>query len=181
MLVYLNAKETKLILEEAERRQIINEKFHRQGARGGPTSGPRAFEAHKLGCYGEYAVAKYLGLEHCCFLEKHPVPGSPDIWNQSLPAGIDVKTRSAKWHDLVIPVDDAPGKIYVMCTFVKGNLEIHGWITGKQACNQVFLRALPGRGKRYVIPKSCLKPIDELQEIVHTFQLIENKKVNAHG
>lgn len=161
MKINLKPEQIKRAFNEADRRQTSNEFKVRNGNRKGPTIGEKAIRAHRLGCMGEMAVAAFLGLENHVFTDSDPVPGSSD-----LPGNIDVKTRSKKWHDLIVPFSDNMDKKYVLVIYEGNNVEICGWIDRKDAIKKMWLKNIPGRGKQYCVPKQALNPLSTLKEYI---------------
>ena len=97
-------EERKQALEEGMRRQRVNEEKGLQGRNKGPQTGQKAIDVHLIGAAGEMAVASYLGLKHELYKETEAKRGSDDL------PGIDVKTRSKTFYDLIVQKNEDPEK-----------------------------------------------------------------------
>lgn len=149
-----NGSDTLLVHAEAKRRQSINEHFGLKGRNGGPEEGEKALRAHLLGAAGELAVADYLHLRQFLYQETTATRGSYD-----LPPNIDVKTRSAHWHDLICQLDEKPDKILVLVTIQHKQTLIHGWIKSSDAMQDQWKKD-PAKGRpAYFVPKEALQPL----------------------
>lgn len=170
MKIALGIDQYNRAVSEATRRQLSNEHKVRNGNHKGPTVGAKAQEAHRVGCLGEMAVAVMLGLEDHVFTETDPVPNSCD-----LPGNIDVKTRTAKWHDLIVPLIDNPDKIYVLVILHHKEIDVCGWIHRKDAAKNHWKENIPGRGIKYVIPKEGLEAMSTLKEYINKLEVTNGK------
>lgn len=142
---------------EGLRRQRYNELKHYAGRNYAPVAGASAQQMHLIGAAGEMAVAVYLGLEGFLYADQAPIKHSCDL------PGIDVKTRSCHWYDLLVQIDDNPSKKFVLVTIQDQKTIIHGWIDGAAAMNESWIKAFqPGRSC-YAVPRNQLKPIQELK------------------
>lgn len=142
---------------EGLRRQQYNQSKGLQGRNNAPVAGRTAQDMHLIGAAGELAVAFYLGLEGHLYAEDKPIRGSCDL------PGIDVKTRSRHWHDLLVQIDDTPNKIFVLVTIQNQKTYIHGWIKGKEAMKETWIRTFQHGRPCYAVPQEYLKPIGELK------------------
>lgn len=143
-----------MVRAEAQRRQLVNEKAGLRGRNGGPEEGEKAIRAHLLGAAGELAVADYLHLREFLYQETTATRGSYD-----LPPNIDVKTRSAHWHDLICQLDEKPDKILVLVTIQHRLTLVHGWIKSSDAMRDQWKKD-PAKGRpAYFIPKEALQPL----------------------
>jgi len=143
-----------MVRDEAHRRQATNERFGLRGRNGGPEEGAKALRAHMLGAAGELAVADYLHLRQFLYQEKEAKRGSCD-----LPPNIDVKTRSAHWHDLICQLDEKRDKILVLVTMQNRLTLVHGWIKSIDAMQEQW-RKDPAVGRpAYFVPKEILQPL----------------------
>lgn len=142
----------KAILDEAQRRQTVNERDGRKGRNGGAERGQKALFWHQLGCAGEYAVALMLNCVDELYQDGVPVRGSVD-----LPGWIDVKTRSKHHYDLLVQKDEDPTKTLVLVTCQPNTpTKIHGWIKAEDAMKPEYWKEwVPGRGC-YSFPQSKL-------------------------
>lgn len=147
-----------LVRAEAKRRQAINERSGLKGRNGGPEEGEKALRAHLLGAAGELAVADCLHLRRFLYQETTATRGSYD-----LPPNIDVKTRSAHWHDLICQLDEKPDKILVLVTIQHKQTLIHGWIKSSDAMQDQWKKD-PAKGRpAYFVPKEALQPLPLLK------------------
>ena len=150
-------EERKQALEEGMWRQRVNEEKGLQGRNKGPQTGQKAIDVHLIGAAGEMAVASYLGLKHELYKETEAKRGSDDL------PGIDVKTRSKTFYDLIVQKNEDPEKKFVLVTIEKRRTLIHGWCYGKEAMKPEYWSD-PAQGRpAYFVPKECLHPIQELK------------------
>lgn len=160
--VQINLTPEQLALAEAEaaRRQQVNSERGLLGRNNAPAGGEKALSLHRLGAVGEVAVAVHLGLEAHLFSEQEARRGSTD-----LPGGIEVKTRSRHWHDLIVQKDEVPTKKLVLVTAEGSSIRIQGWCLAADVMQPKFW-ADPARGRpAYFVPKSHLKPVESLMEV----------------
>jgi len=150
--IRFTAQEREEVLEEAFRRQHVNELRGLSGRNGGPAFGDLALKYHKLGCAGEMAVAAYLGMKEFLFKDKKPVKGSWD-----LPFAIDVKTRTHEWHDLIVQRDDSPGKNYWLVIIEHKRIFLKGWIYGHEAFDDKYIKDPAGGRSAYFVPQGVLR------------------------
>lgn len=156
--VSLSAAQIQFALDEAQRRQSHNESRGLKGRNRAPSSGAKALEMHRLGCIGELAVAVHLGLEGRVFSAQSPFRNSVD-----LPGGIEVKTRSKKFYDLLVQLDDDPNKTFVLATHEGGQTtQIVGWIKGKDAMRKEWIREFVRGRPCYAVPQSALESMSTL-------------------
>lgn len=147
--------------QEAVRRQTVNESRGLAGRNRGPATGDRALAMHRIGAMGEVAVAVHLGLEAELFREQLAVSGSAD-----LPHDIDVKTRSRHSYDLIIMRSERPDKRLVLVTIQGGSVRIHGWCVAGECMRPEFWSDPAGGRPAYFVPKSKLRCMSELQDLV---------------
>lgn len=149
--ISLTQEEKDAVIAEANRRQSDNEQRKLKGRNGGAETGGLALRYHLLGAAGEMAVASYLGLKDSLYQEKQAVRDSCD-----LPFDIDVKTRSKHWYDLIVQLDDKPGKNYWLVTIENKKIMIQGWLPWDQCAKTEYVMTPNGRGKAYFIPQKHL-------------------------
>lgn len=159
--VSLSPEQLVLAEQEATRRQTVNEQRGLRGRNRGPATGSRSLAIHKIGAVGEVAVASYLGLEAGLFREQFASRGSYD-----LPYGIDVKTRSNHNYDLIIMPREKPDKRLVLVTSQFDKILIHGWCVAGECMRPEFWSDPAGGRPAYFVPKSKLRDIADLQEII---------------
>lgn len=144
---------------EACRRQQYNESKQIKGRNKAPKSGDEALRIHRLGCIGEMAVAKFLGVEDSVFTETTPVRGSSD-----LPGNIDVKTRAKHGYDLLVQIDDDPNKVFFLVTYDEKTIKLCGWIKGRYAMRSEWIREYVRGRPCYSVPQKALNDPETLPE-----------------
>lgn len=148
---------------EAQRRQDYNQARNLKGRNRAAATGDEALRLHILGCVGELAVAKYLGMESRVFDAQGPIRGSSD-----LPGNIEVKTRPKANYDLLVQFGDDPNKIFVLVTHEGGeSAHVRGWIRGKDAMRKEYVRELVRGRPCYVIPQKALESPQTLLVAMH--------------
>jgi hypothetical protein len=163
MVEYTFSDKDRLIaLDEAYRRQSVNEHKKVGGRAGGPANGAKALGLHVLGAAAELAVADYLGMREHLFGDSEAVRGSCDI------PGIDIKCRSNHDFDLLVWIDDNyVDKKYVLVTIQHKKTVIVGWIDGKDIPDNAEIKEFRKGSRVYAVPHRNLKHIDELKKIIH--------------
>jgi len=145
---------------EARRRQASNEQQCRKGRNNGAESGDLALRFHLLGAAGEMAVAALLGLEHELYQEQEAKRGS-----FVLPPNIDVKTRSRHCYDLIVQLDEQPGKAMVLVTIERQKTLVHGWIASEDAMKEQWRKDPAGGRPAYFVPQAKLSPLEALKDV----------------
>jgi len=152
----LTAEEAQEAFNEGLRRHMENEASGMIGRNGGPSHGVAALRVHILGATGEMAVASYLDLKDFLFQDRYARRGSCDL------PGIDVKTRSRHYYDLIVQRDESPEKKFVLVTIESQKILLHGWCYGREAMQKRFL-ADPARNRpAYFVPQKQLRNIAAL-------------------
>lgn len=159
--ISLTASDKAAIKAEAHRRQSVNEGLGLSGRNNGPAQGALAAKYHELGAGGEMAVAAYLGLQDHLYKDLTPTRGSAD-----LPPNIDVKTRARHYYDLLVQLDDCPKKTFVLVTVENKEVLMHGWIHGKEAMKQEYVKEYVKGRPCYSVPKRFLSPLLSLKQYV---------------
>ena len=165
--ITLSAEQLARAIAEATRRQTENEQRRLKGRNRAPAKGRAALELHTLGCTGEVAVAAFLGLEDQLFQEKTAKRGSTD-----LPGKVEVKTRKKHGYDLLLPLDEDPGKLVVLVTCDREadprKTRIVGWTYAGPVMLKQYVREFVRGRPCYAVPNHLLYPVetlkDELQE-----------------
>lgn len=147
---------------EALRRQTQNEARKLRGRNRAPAVGEKALKLHQLGCIGEVAAASFLGLSGQEFALKDAVRGSSD-----LPGNIEVKTRPKHGYDLLIQINDDPGKIFVLITYDGITTQVAGWIRGHDAMKKEWIKEYIPNRPCYAVKQSELNPPETLQEALN--------------
>ena len=143
-------------MDEGMRRQAVNEAKGLRGRNGGASFGSKALDIHLLGAAGEMAVASYLGMKHELYKEVEAKRGSDDL------PGIDVKTRSKHFYNLIVQKQEDPDKKFVLVTIENQQTLLHGWCYGRQGMDARYW-ADPARGRpAYFVPQSALHPMETL-------------------
>jgi hypothetical protein len=158
MVEFIFTQEQRLLAQaEGFRRQAANVARDLRGRNNAPVSGLEAETMHLIGAAGEMAVGCYLDLKEYLYQDIRPVRGSCDL------PGIDVKTRTKHWHDLLVQLDDDPSKKFVLVTIQDRRTFIHGWIHGVDCMKESFIRTFKIGRTCYAVPKEQLRPIEELK------------------
>ena len=144
-------EEKDAVIAEAHRRQSENEKRNVKGRNGGLEKGEGALRLHMIGAAGEMAVAKYLNLKEHLYQELIPVKGSCD-----LPFNIDVKTRTKKWHSLIVQADDVSTKNYWLVNIENKIITIVGWLPHSECIKKQYYKDPAGGRPAYFVPQSKL-------------------------
>jgi hypothetical protein len=109
---------------------------------------------HRLGAFGELAVAKHLGIYWPASV--NAAKNEPD-----LPPDIQVRTRGHLFHDLIVRDDDRDDHRYVLVTGQAPNFMVHGYIYGYEARVPTWRLDRGGRGAPcYWVPQSALHRFD---------------------
>jgi len=152
-----NDEQRKAVHAEANRRQTINVALGLKGRNNGPAHGDDALRLHLIGAAGEMAVAALLDMEHFLYQETMAKRGSAD-----LPPNIDVKTRARHYYDLVVQLDEKPGKIFVLVTIENRQTLVHGWIRSEDAMKNQWKQEYVKNRPAFFVPKHHLLPIASL-------------------
>lgn len=126
---------------------IKNGRVGRHGFDGGK------WTEHIEGACGEYALAKYLG----CHWD-----GSCDAFNKADVGSLEVRTRSRHDWDLIVRVDAPDDSPFVLVTGSAPAFCIRGWILGRDAKRNEWLRNHGGYSPAYFVPAEQLRGIDEI-------------------
>lgn len=161
--ISLTPQQIAVAVEEANRRQSVNEARRLKGRNKAPASGDKALEMHVLGCIGEVAAASFFGLEEHLFKNKSAIKGSSD-----LPYWIEVKTRKNHSYDLLVQLDDSPLKRFVLVTHDGSATMIHGWIDGYLAIQRKYIREFVRGRPCYAVPQSDLRPLEDLSLMIQS-------------
>jgi len=152
-----NDEQRKAVHAEAHRRQSVNAALGLRGRNNGPAHGDDALRLHLIGAAGEMAVAALLDMEHFLYQETMAKRGSAD-----LPPNIDVKTRARHYYDLVVQLDEKPGKIFVLVTIENRQTFVHGWIKSEDAMKDQWKKEHVKGRPAFFVPKYYLQPLSSL-------------------
>jgi hypothetical protein len=109
---------------------------------------------HIEGACGELAVAKLLGV----FWD-----GSVNTWKSCDLPGLQIRTRSRPDYDLIVRPSDDSDSPWVLVTGKCPKYAVRGWILGRDAKKQGWLRTYAGRPAAYFVPSNALRPLNELK------------------
>lgn len=159
IVIELTEQQLQAAEAEAVRRQTENEAKGLRGRNRAPATGDKALRLHRLGCIGEMAAASFLGLSGQEFSLKNAVRGSSD-----LPGNLEVKTRPNHGYDLLIQIDDDPGKVFVLITHDGESTQVAGWIRGHDAMKKEWIKEYVKGRPCYAVKQSKLNPPETLAE-----------------
>jgi len=151
IVVELTDEEKNQVRAEGRRRQSVNEGLCLRGRNGAANVGDRALRYNMYGAAGEMAVAVYLGLKDELYKDEYAVKGSSD-----LPGEIDVKTRTKHNYDLVVQLNDKPGKNYWLVTIENKEVRLHGWLPYSECTKEEYKKDPVGGRPAYFVPKHVL-------------------------
>jgi hypothetical protein len=113
-----------------------------------------AWTEHIEGACGEMALAKCLRIYW---------DGSVNTFKANDLPGIQVRTRSREDYQLIVRPGDSKEAAYVLVTGRCPNYEIRGWIAGKDAMREEWLKDHGNRPAAYFVPHSALQPMSTLE------------------
>lgn len=120
------------------------------------------WNVHIEGAAGEMAVAKCLNM----FWN-----GSVNTFKRDADVGkLQVRTRSKEDYDLLVRPDDRDGDVFVLVTGKAPTFKVHGWRYGVDAKQPEFMQTHGGRDPAYFVPKSKLRNLTSLRELVKSTQ-----------
>lgn len=108
------------------------------------------FAIHLWGCIGELAVSKWMNI---------PWKASINKFKDTADVGEDVEVRhrlNAK-HDLIIRNGDDPARYYFLTTGDAPNVNIVGYIQGREGMLEQYKAAHGGYKIAYFVPQSALR------------------------
>jgi hypothetical protein len=107
-----------------------------------------------------------MGELACSRAILRPWPARVDKWKTmpDLDPNIEVRTRSDEKWGLIVRESDADDAIFMHVVISKkGNeLDVIGWIKGRDAKQDVFWDNFGGHGYAWFVPKEFLKPLEML-------------------
>lgn len=118
----------------------------------------KAWTMHIEGAAGELAAAKALGIYFSATVDTYKE-------ESDLPGGIEVRTRSQDYYDLLVrdddPADDTP---FVLVVGRPPLLRVPGWLYAHEArSNPDWVKSYANRKPAYFIPQDALHPIETLR------------------
>lgn len=112
------------------------------------------FTPHIIGCVGELAVAKALGVSWT---------GSVDTFRSvpDLEGGVQVRHRKNPTWDLIVRSNDKDHETFILSRGMPpGAIEVVGWIKGSDAKREEWLKDVGNYGKpSYFVKAEYLNPI----------------------
>jgi len=118
--------------------------------------GSNAWEEHIEGACGECAFSQAVDKHWDGSINRFGSEGG-DVGDR-----YQVRTRSKDYYDLIVRPNDADDKPYVLVTGRNGKYQVHGWIYGRDAKQERWLKEHGGRVGAYFVPKEDLKTLDTL-------------------
>jgi hypothetical protein len=105
---------------------------------------------HIEGALGELALAKFLGVYW---------DGSVNTFKTKGDLGeTEVRTRSRSDYDLIVREDDREDAVYVLVVGKAPAYRVVGWMLGKEAKQDRWVRTYGGRTPAYFVPQAALHP-----------------------
>lgn len=152
MKVILDWSELELAAAVGLRRQLSSMRDQREDRYG--FSGP-GWSIHIEGACGELAVAKAMGRYWNGGVDTFK---GPDVPGQAADTGsIQVRTRSNRDYDLIVRPNDADQDVFILVTGRAPEFEVHGWIRGREAKQEMWLRTYGDRPPAYFVPQAALQ------------------------
>jgi hypothetical protein len=106
------------------------------------------------GSGGEMAAAKVLNLYW---------DGAFNTYSRGDVGALQIRTRTNHDWDLIVRDKDSDDDKFVLVTGMMPNYLIHGWILGKTAKDERWLRTHGNRPPAYFVPQSELLSLDTLE------------------
>lgn len=116
--------------------------------------GENGWQLHIEGALGEIATAKFLNIYW---------DGSVNTWKANDLKGIQVRTRSKNYYDLIVRDNDTNDSIYILTTGKNGVYNIVGWINGENAKKQEWQKTYGDRPAAFFVPQSELNDMNTLK------------------
>lgn len=112
---------------------------------------------HVVGCVGELAVAKAIGVTWSGDVDTFKLP--------DLPGNIQVRHRSNPNWDLIVRQDAKDDEVYVLSRGMPpGIIEVAGWIKAGDAKQEQWLKDWGNYGKpSYFVPSDALNRMEDLK------------------
>jgi hypothetical protein len=116
--------------------------------------GEHGWQLNIEGALGELAVAKFLNIYW---------DGSVNTWKANDLQGIQVRTRSKNYYDLIVRDNDNDDAIYILAIGKNGVYNVMGWINGIDAKKEEWKQTYGDRPSAYFVPQSKLNDINTLK------------------
>lgn len=110
------------------------------------------------GAFGELALAKFLGVTWS--EDVNTFKSKPDVEN------FEVRTTTYPTGSLIVRHRDSDDSVFVLVTSATPVYQIRGWISGKEAKQEKWLKNPGGRGAQYFVPQSNLHPMSDFRKTV---------------
>jgi hypothetical protein len=81
-------------------------------------------------------------------------------------AKIQVRRRTKLWYDLLVREDDDNDSIFVLAIGIAPTYRIVGWLVGKEAKQNRWIREYAKRPSAYFVPQQFLRPIQQLHKFL---------------
>jgi len=113
-----------------------------------------SWSAHVEGAAGEMAAARAMNRYYS---------GSVNTFKRDGDVGkIQVRTRSRHDYELLVRPEDRDGDVFVLVTGVAPAFNVVGWLLGRHAKQDQWLKQHGGRPPAYFVPHAQLHPIESL-------------------
>lgn len=149
--VELTPGDVEQIRRTAQLRQAAAEQQGRPDRHGYTGDTPEAL--HVLGCVGELALARALGVPWEQAVNTYH--SRPDV------AGYEVRCRSRHTYDLIHRADDDPTRSYALVTWERADpwrALVHGWLPGAECRRPEWEQTHGQRERAWFIPRDQLRP-----------------------
>jgi hypothetical protein len=143
MVIKLTPWEMLLAAQAGIMRQVDNLHKKRQAYYGAGTVND--WQLHVEGCLGEYALAKYLGVNW-----------SGQGFRGGDVGAFEVRTRSKDYYELILHPDDHDEKHYWLLCGCNGTYTIKGWILGRDGKRKDYWKDPAGGRPAFFVPQSAL-------------------------
>lgn len=110
---------------------------------------------HILGATGELVVAKALGIYWSATVDTYKT-------KSDLPGGLEVRARSRDDYDLIVRANDPDDVPFVLVVGEDLTFRVPGWIWGREAKQEKWLKTYANRTPAYFVPQSALCGLDRL-------------------
>lgn len=152
--ITLNWHECEMAVQVGVRRQLSSLSKNSRPGEGYEGSG---WDIHIQGALGEMAVAKALNVYWS---------GSVNTFAACDLPGLQVRTRSRHWYDLIVRSRDSDDEPFILVTGECPTFTVHGWIYGRDAKKPKWLREYGNRPAAYFVPQGALRPLKALNKRV---------------
>lgn len=132
-------------------RRLASIKRNLKGTAGQPDD--NRWQIDVEGACGEMAVAKALGIHW---------NGSINTFKRGGDVG-DLQVRASQKHNncLIVRSGDRDEDVFIFVTGLAPEYLVHGWIVGKDAKQEKYLKAPNGREAAFFVPREALRSVEE--------------------